>query len=107
MWLPDGGDPVVCPWHEGSVFVPPNQWYHMHVNSGAVENRQLRIFAPESVMNYQAPDPNRQIEYVDEEPWLRKKFEEELGKHGLTSLMPEDAYTDRSFEFTDEAMRGD
>ena len=33
MW-PEGGDYVVAPWQEGSVFVPPNQWYHMHVNSG-------------------------------------------------------------------------
>jgi hypothetical protein len=40
-----------------------------------------------------------QIEYVDEEPWVREKFQEKLSKRGLTSLMPEEAYRNRDYEW--------
>jgi len=40
-----------------------------------------------------------QIEYVSEDSWVREKFEDELAKRGLTSLMPEAAYKDPHFEF--------
>jgi len=106
MW-PEGGDYVVAPWQEGSVFVPPNQWYHMHVNSGAVENRQLRIFPPQPLMNYTAPDPKKYIPFVEEDPWIRKKFEEELAKNGLTSLMPDGAYTDPDFVWDEDWLKED
>jgi hypothetical protein len=44
-------------------------------------------------------DPANQIEYPDEDPWIRKKFEDELAKSGLKSLMPDEAYRDRDFEW--------
>ena len=69
------------------MFVPPYHWYHMHMNSGAVENRQLRIRAPRPGANPSA-DPNRAIPFHMQDPWIRQKFEEELAKRGLTSLMP-------------------
>jgi hypothetical protein len=40
-----------------------------------------------------------QIEYVDEESWVHAKFQEELAKRGLTSLMPEEAYRNRDYEW--------
>lgn len=40
-----------------------------------------------------------QIEYVNEDKWVREKFEGELARKGLTSLMPSEAYTDPSFEW--------
>jgi hypothetical protein len=40
-----------------------------------------------------------QIEYVNEDRWVREKFEDELAKRGLTSVMPEAAYRDPNFEF--------
>jgi len=79
----------------------------MHVNSGAVENRQLRIFPPQPLMNYTAPDPNKYIPFVEEDPWIRNKFEEELAKNGLTSLMPEAAYTDPNFVWDEEWLKED
>ncbi len=45
-----------------------------------------------------------QIEYIDEDPWIRKTFEEELGKRGITSLMPEEAYRKRDFEWKQNAV---
>ena len=40
---------------------------------------------------------NDQIEYADEDPSIRERFEEELGKRGLTSLMPDEAYKQRDY----------
>jgi hypothetical protein len=40
-----------------------------------------------------------QIEYTDEHPSVRAKFQEELAKRGLTSLMPEEAYRNRDYEW--------
>jgi hypothetical protein len=41
-----------------------------------------------------------QIEYPDEAPWIRQKFVEELGKRGVQSLMPDEAYTNRDYEWS-------
>ena len=32
-----------------------------------------------------------QIEYANEAPWIRERFEEELAGLGMTSMMPDDA----------------
>ena len=113
MW-PEGAareDYVIAPWQEGSVFVPPNQWYHMHVNTGPAENRQLRIFPPRplryGVMWGNAPDLRQVIPFVREEPWIRQMFEEELARKGLTSLMPAAGYTDPNFEWDEDFLKDD
>ncbi len=41
-----------------------------------------------------------QIEYPDEDPFVRKKFEEELAKRGVKSLMPGEAYSSRDYEWS-------
>jgi len=41
-----------------------------------------------------------QIEYFNEDPWVRRKFEDELAKRQLTSLMPAEAYQDPNFEWS-------
>ena len=41
-----------------------------------------------------------QIEYVDEDPAVRERFEAELGKRGLTSVIPQAAYEQRDYEWT-------
>jgi hypothetical protein len=41
-----------------------------------------------------------QIESPDEDPWIRKKFEEELAKRGVKSFMPDEAYTNRNYEWS-------
>ena len=105
MW-PEGGDYLVAPWKEGAVFVPPYHWYHMHMNAGPVENRQLRIRAPRPGANPSA-DSKRMIPFHEQDPWIRQKFEEELAKRGLTSLMPEEAYTNPDFEWDEEWLKED
>jgi len=93
---------VVIPWHEASLFVPPNRWFHQHFNVGPTSARYLAFHPPPILarMPERVEDRARdQIEYPDEDRWIRQKFEEELTKRGLTSLMPEQAYKDRSFEW--------
>ena len=101
MW-PEGGEKVIAPWHEGSMFTPPDRWFHQHFNVSTTPARYLALaplpqFAGHSE---QVVDRTRdQIEYPDEEPWVREKYEEELGKRGLESLMPEEAYQDPGFKW--------
>ena len=40
-----------------------------------------------------------QIEYPDEDPWIRQYFEEQVAKHSGRSAMPEEAYRDRDYQW--------
>jgi oxalate decarboxylase/phosphoglucose isomerase-like protein (cupin superfamily) len=101
MW-PEGQDKVFIPWHEGSVFVPPNRWFHQHFNVGQNAGRYLAFHAPRNMSsNWERVEDRQrdQIEYPDEDPWIRKTFEEQLAQRGLKSKMLEQAYKDRNFEW--------
>ena len=39
------------------------------------------------------------IEYTDEDPWIREYFENQLAERGLESKMAPEVYTDRDFKF--------
>ncbi|HEY3116900.1 MAG TPA: cupin domain-containing protein [Chloroflexota bacterium] len=101
MWPSTGGERIVVPWHEASVFVPPARWYHQHFNVGSIPARYLAFHAPH--MNAGDPlrrgGPNTNIEYPDEDPWVRQQFEQELGKRGLESEMPPQCYTDPNYQW--------
>lgn len=102
MW-PEGQEKIIIPWHEGSTFVPPNNWYHQHFNVGSGPARYLAFHAPAGIQSLITAavidDPNRQIEYPDEELFIREKFQAELAKSGLKSIMPDICYQDRDFEW--------
>ena len=102
MWQ-EGQEKIALPWHEGSVLVPPNRWFHQHFNVGREPARYLAFHTPGSLNTYseKVEDLTRdQIEYPDEDPWIREKFDAELGKRGLKSLMPERAYSERNFQWS-------
>ena len=102
MW-PEGGERVVVPWHEGSVFVPPNRWFHQHFNVGEAPARYLAFHAPRGTgQSERVQYQNDQIEYPDEDPYIRQKFEAELAERNLASLMPQEAYVDRDYAFAYE-----
>jgi hypothetical protein len=104
MWPREGADKIIIPWHEGSVFVPPHRWWHQHFNtSNEGAGRYLAFHPPRGLPGVgEALEDlvNDQIEYPDEEPIIRELFEQQLGERGLTSIMPEDAYRDKNYEFT-------
>ncbi len=102
-----GGEKIVCPWHEASVFVPPEDWYHQHFNTGSGAARYLALgplpqFRGKGETLQDRAD--RQIEYPDEDPWIRQTFEAELAKRGAKSLMVPEAYQDRDYrwDYADE-----
>lgn len=98
MWR-EGEEKVVIHWREGSMFVPPNQWYHQHFNLGADPARYLAFTPPRALMGTGDSSGQRTIAYVNEDPMVRETFEAELAKRGLTSLMPDEVYTNPDYKW--------
>jgi mannose-6-phosphate isomerase-like protein (cupin superfamily) len=99
----DAQDPtherVIIPWHESSVFVPPNRWFHQHFNVGGSPARYLAMHPPIQGLIQDLSSQVTQIEYPDEDPFIREYFASQLGQRGLASIMPPECYTDRTFEW--------
>jgi oxalate decarboxylase/phosphoglucose isomerase-like protein (cupin superfamily) len=96
MW-PEGSPIQRYDWHEGSLFVPPDQWWHQHFNTGNTPARYLALHGMRShkykigIKLSEAIDVKKggdQIEYEDEPPEIREIFEKELAKSGITCRMP-------------------
>lgn len=106
MWE-EGKEHLIAPWKPGSLVTPPNRWFHQHFNVGEKPARYLAFHPPLQFDGHAEKIEDRardQIEYVDEDPSVRQRFEAELTKRGLTSLIPPDAYTQRDFEFAPAAV---
>ena len=102
MWQ-EGKEKIVIPWHEGSVMVPPDHWFHQHFNVGGNPARYLAFHSPEGLVGYseRVEDLEKdQIEYPVEDRWVREKFEAELAKRGFKSLMPEGAYQAKDYAWS-------
>jgi oxalate decarboxylase/phosphoglucose isomerase-like protein (cupin superfamily)/quercetin dioxygenase-like cupin family protein len=97
----EGQEKVTVPWHEASVFVPPDRWFHQHFNVGKTPARYLAFHAvrPGASQNTERIEDvaRDQIEYVAEDPAVRARFQDELGKRGLKSLMHDQVYTDPNY----------
>jgi hypothetical protein len=98
MW-PEGQDIRRYNWRAGSLMVPPERWFHQHFNIGAEPTRYLAL-KPFSSRKFpglrkqwgtseSVKTGGDQIEYEDEDPSIRKIFEEELAKRGVQSQMDE------------------
>jgi len=86
-------------WKVGSVLVPPDMWFHQHFNSGAGPAKYLAIrwgsrkyplfknVGQGGKVDVSVKQGGNQIEYEDEDPFIRRLFEEELAKNGATCLM--------------------
>ena len=110
MW-PEGGEKIIAPWHEGSMFTPPDRWFHQHFNVSVEPARYLALAPLPQFSGHSEKVEDRareQIEYPVEEGWIREKFAEELASRGLESLMPEEAYTNANFnwEYASTEERG-
>ena len=99
MWQ-EGEEKVIVPWQEAALFVPPNKWFHQHFNLGAQAARYLALHPPSQFYGHAEKVEDRvkdTIEYVNEDPWVRQYFEEELAKRGNKTLMPSDAYSNPNY----------
>jgi hypothetical protein len=87
MW-PEGSPWERIDWGPGSLFVPPDQWFHQHFNPGKSPARYLalkpitRKFAPPPLAEVDIKSGGMQIESQDEDPRIRLLFEEERRKSG-------------------------
>jgi oxalate decarboxylase/phosphoglucose isomerase-like protein (cupin superfamily) len=100
MWE-EGKEKMVIPWKEGSLFVPPDRWFHQHFNVGESSARYLAFHPPVQFEGWADEIKDRladQIEFPDEDPFVRQTFEAELAKRGLTTGMPEQVYTDKDYQ---------
>ncbi len=101
------GDEVVkFDWKLGSVYSPPEGWFHMHVNTGADAARHvaLRLGSRKNPTLLHDATSGREgvvtsireggtlIEHEDEDPQIRKDFEAELKKNGVFNKMPPVTY---------------
>jgi oxalate decarboxylase/phosphoglucose isomerase-like protein (cupin superfamily) len=100
MWK-EGQEKITVPWHEASIFVPPNRWFHQHFNTGQIPARYFAMHPPvQFAYDEKVEDrATNQIEYVNEEPWIRQKFEEELAQRGMLTSMPDEAYTNPDYDW--------
>ena len=103
MWPQNGGEKIVYPWHEGSALTPPDQYFHQHFNLGEKAARYFALHPPVQFLGKEEDEQGNaegeNIEYVNEDPWIRQLFEEELAKRGLESRMAPEVYTDPNFTF--------
>jgi hypothetical protein len=88
-------------WKEGSVFSPPDDWFHQHFNSGNSKATYLAItasgamYSTEILRGFKGQWSLTPIEkggsllaIEKDDPEVRKIFEAELRKAGLTPAAP-------------------
>ncbi|MFQ5826593.1 MAG: cupin domain-containing protein, partial [Dehalococcoidia bacterium] len=102
MWPAEGQPKRKFDWHEGSMLVPPDFWFHQHFNTGKEPAKYLavtwgsakfgvswRLSMSKHVRSYESVKVGgNQIDYEDEDPDVRQIFEEELAKEGVEVKMP-------------------
>ncbi|HEY6957221.1 MAG TPA: cupin domain-containing protein [Candidatus Limnocylindria bacterium] len=89
-------------WKHGAVFTPTDMLFHQHFNTSAEPARYLAIAfgglryptlgdkrKTFSGMDVSVKDGGRQIEYEDEDPRIRRIYENELRANGVASKMDE------------------
>ncbi len=92
----EGKEPTRVDWREGSMFSPPEWWYHQHFNIGPEPARYLALRrggSPEhplriGMTSRQEEAGAEQIEYEDEDLAIRELYARELKAKGIKLRMP-------------------
>jgi hypothetical protein len=96
LW-PEGKEITRVDWKPGSIVVPPEGWFHQHFNSSAEPARYLALKILSRKFKLQPGKIQSdvplayggwQIEYEDEDPMIRRTFEEECARSGAQVKMP-------------------
>ncbi len=93
MWKKGDKEKGRYDWHVGTMISPSDRWYHQHFNTGSEPVRYLALrfggnkhpMGSGFIMEY--GENGDQIEYEDEDPEVRRMFEEEVRKNGAVSKM--------------------
>jgi hypothetical protein len=88
-------------WRRNSIYSPPDGYYHQHFNSGAGPARHIAVYGAPSPMTVHGLYPDDTfmgaissteggtlIHYADEDPQIRRDFEEALRRNGVSCTMP-------------------
>jgi quercetin dioxygenase-like cupin family protein len=100
------GDEVIrVEWRQNSIYSPPNGYYHQHFNSGPTPARHIAVYGamlPLGVHDLHDGDQwigmisDREggtlIDYEDEDPQIRRDFEQTIEAQGIACTMPAFAY---------------
>ncbi len=97
------GDQVIdIRWREGAAFSPPGGWFHQHFNAGKEPARQLAVrygsrLYPVGLMQAAKKQTDgvyisvkkggTMVEYEDEDPEIRRRYEAELSRQGVPCKM--------------------
>ncbi|HEX9879450.1 MAG TPA: ethanolamine ammonia lyase-activating protein [Candidatus Binatia bacterium] len=102
MW-PPGGEFVRVNWRRGSLFVPPEGWYHSHFTASKEPGRHLAFRSGlRGVGTIWLPTTSERegghiMEHEDEPPEVRAMYEKELAKEGIALGMPPIHYSEERF----------
>jgi oxalate decarboxylase/phosphoglucose isomerase-like protein (cupin superfamily) len=98
------GDQVLkVNWKQNSLYSPPDRWYHQHFNIGNESARHLAIYGAmeygeyaTKTLGFRGLESNAEggtlIDYVEEDPEIRRQFEKDLAKKGIKCTMPKFDY---------------
>jgi gentisate 1,2-dioxygenase len=84
MWK-EGEKPERFDWHEGTVVSPPAGVWHQHYNTGPEPCRFIAFHATTAVQREEGGI--EQIDFEDEDPIMRRMYEDECTKHGVAVAM--------------------
>jgi mannose-6-phosphate isomerase-like protein (cupin superfamily) len=95
LW-PEGEKRKRVDWKAGSMFSPPEWWYHQHFNTSAQPARYLALRrggSPEHPLRIGMTGGSEdtggdQIEYEREDPEIRAEYLRELAAKGIAARMP-------------------
>lgn len=84
MWN-EGESPKRYDWYEGSVISPPAGMWHQHFNTGNKPARYVALHGSRAIERYEGGI--EQVEFEGEDASVRRLFEEECAKNGVTVNM--------------------
>jgi uncharacterized RmlC-like cupin family protein len=87
----EGKGRVQVDWKDGSLYVPPNLWWHQHFNPYPENARYLAItlghisqdLIPMRTRGGGLGEGGDQMDYEEQDPWIMQHFQEECAKRGV------------------------
>lgn len=98
LWREKHDDRHYVEWSPYTLFTPPTLWFHQHFNTSEQPTRYLAMHAPQLGMRagenamLDSMDSVNQIEYPDEDPEIRDKFQQALVEKGIENKMNPQLY---------------
>ena len=99
----EGKERLRVDWRPGVMLSPPDMWWHQHFSTGQEPTRQLALrwanmgeYIGTTNWKRYSEDFGEQIAYEDEDPEIRKTFEDECRANGVEVKMPPVTYRERN-----------